>query len=46
MKNNTNLIAGILSGAAVGLTLGVLYAPDKGSETRKKIRMLYQNIIN
>lgn len=38
MKNNTNLIAGILSGAAVGLTLGVLYAPDKGSETRKKIR--------
>ncbi len=38
MNNNSNIIAGILGGAAVGLTLGVLYAPDKGSETRRKIR--------
>lgn len=35
--NKTNLIIGVLAGAAVGALLGVLFAPDKGSETRKKI---------
>ena len=27
----------LLTGLAVGLVIGVLLAPDKGSETRKKI---------
>ncbi len=35
--NNGKLILGVLAGAAVGVLLGVLFAPDKGSETRKKI---------
>lgn len=39
MKNkNINIIAGIVSGIAIGATLGILFAPDKGSETRKKIK--------
>lgn len=35
--NAGKLILGILTGAAIGATLGVLYAPGKGSKTRKKI---------
>ena len=30
-------ILGILAGAAVGAAIGILYAPDRGEETRKKI---------
>jgi gas vesicle protein len=38
MSKTGNIITGIVSGLAVGATLGVLFAPDKGSKTRKKIK--------
>ncbi|MFH6768839.1 YtxH domain-containing protein [Gaetbulibacter aquiaggeris] len=36
MKSN-NAILGLVAGLALGATLGVLLAPDKGEKTRKKI---------
>ena len=35
--SNDKIVLGIVAGAAIGAALGVLFAPDKGSNTRKKI---------
>lgn len=38
MSNNTGqTLLALLTGAAIGAGVGILYAPDKGSKTRKKI---------
>lgn len=38
MKNSSSTLIGILSATAVGAIAGILFAPDKGSNTRKKIK--------
>lgn len=37
MKNTSNVVIGILAGLAAGAALGILLAPDKGSETRDRL---------
>ena len=37
MRNTAGIIAAFLGGAIVGGVLGVLFAPESGEETRKKI---------
>ncbi|MCK9321935.1 MAG: YtxH domain-containing protein [Bacteroidales bacterium] len=35
--NTGKILLGVLAGAAVGATLGILFAPAKGSKTRHRI---------
>ncbi len=36
--NNGKVLLGVLAGVAAGATLGILFAPDSGVNTRKKIK--------
>lgn len=37
MKNSAGIIMAFLGGALIGGALGLLFAPESGEETRKKI---------
>jgi gas vesicle protein len=37
MNNTGNTLLAIIAGSAIGATLGILFAPEKGAVTRKKI---------
>jgi len=47
MSNSTgNTIVAILVGATIGAGLGILFAPDKGSKTREKIKDGFDDVKN
>lgn len=37
MNDNSNKLLALVVGGAIGTAIGILYAPEKGSEIRKKI---------
>lgn len=41
-----NIIVGVLAGFAAGAVLGILFAPDKGTETRKKIKRTGKDYVD
>jgi len=46
MKNSTKILAAAAVGIAAGGLLGLLFAPDKGAETRKKFTKKGSSIVN
>ena len=46
MSKIANTLLGLAAGSAVGVGLGILFAPDKGKNTRKKIKDSVSNKVD
>jgi gas vesicle protein len=44
MNTSGKILAAVAAGIAAGAVLGILFAPDKGTETRRKISEQGKNI--
>ena len=46
MNNTSKILVALAAGIAVGGVLGILFAPEKGSETRRKINEEGKKIVD
>jgi gas vesicle protein len=46
MNNTLRIVVAVAAGAAAGAALGILFAPEKGSELRRKIAEQGKKIAN
>jgi gas vesicle protein len=44
--STAKVIVGVLAGVAVGAAIGILFSPDKGTNTRKKITRKSENMMH
>jgi gas vesicle protein len=46
MAKTGNIVIAGLAGLAAGVAIGILFAPDKGWKTRKRIRKTVENTVD
>ena len=44
MNDNSKVLAALLAGMAAGAAIGILFAPEKGSETRDRLNESLRNL--